>query len=240
VRLDIQVRPRKHSRVRLSLISACLACGALAGAQTPPALDPADRGFWIESAVLVTAGAAFDARIRNAVAANHTATLDRVASAVDPLGLARYLVPALAASYLVPRVAGQRAWSDAALRVGLGYAVSDGIEAALKPLVGRHRPDAAGGAWRFRPLSGADEWHSFPSAHTVHAFSIAGAVSDEAQRPWVSAVSYSAATLVGMQRVYRQAHWTSDVVASATLAIATSTTTVRWLRRHGFHLTPTS
>lgn len=108
----------------------------------------------------------------------------------------------------------QHRWAEASLRVGLGYAVSDGIEGILNPLVGRHRPLATGGAWRFHPGSAADASHSFPSGHTVHAVSLAAAISDEAQNRWVTAAS-------------------CDVLASAVLAIATSRTTVHWLADHG-------
>lgn len=67
-----------------------------------------------------------------------------------------------------------------------------------------------------------------PFGRAVHLFSLAAAISDEAQNRWVTVASYGITTLVGSQRIYRQAHWTSAV-----LAIATSRTTVRWLGEHG-------
>ena len=134
-------------------------------------------------------------------------------------------------AYIVTRAVGRRRWSDAVLRVGLGYAAADALGSALKSSVGRHRPDTVGGPWRFKPFDTRHEWHSFPSSHTLHAFAIAAGVAEEAHHPWVAAVSYGTATLVGLQRVYRGAHWSSDVAASAVLAVAASKTTNRWLRR---------
>jgi hypothetical protein len=100
-------------------------------------------------------------------------------------------------------------------------------------VVGRHRPDPYREPLEFRPFSSEEQWHSFPSAHTVHAFSIATGVADEVRNPWVSAIAFGTAAVVGTQRVYTSAHWTSDVTASAVLAISATTTTTRWLRRHG-------
>jgi undecaprenyl-diphosphatase len=181
----------------------------------------------------VAIAAAGDERI-SAFARGHQSTgLDRVASALDPFGRAGTLVPALAVAVIVPRAVGRRALSDAALRIALAYAAADGVESILKPLIGRHRPSDAGGAWRFHPLSNDGDWHSTPSAHVVHAFAIATGMALESRSTWVSVPAYALASLVGTQRVYTNQHWTSDVVASAALAAIVGRWTEQRLRRHG-------
>jgi membrane-associated phospholipid phosphatase len=243
-----------HARMGMApLLALLLLAGAPAGAQvssgpaaaaialshTTPSprmgftVVPSTRRYWLTGAVAIAAAIAVDTRMRNIALRNHTPGLDRLAGDLDPFGRAKYLVPALAADYAIPLVIRQHRWADAALRIGLAYGASDAIESVLKPLVGRHRPRPTGNAWTFHPLAATDPWHSFPSAHTVHAFSIAAAVSDEARNRWVTLAAYGTAGLVATQRVYRQAHWTSDVVTSAVLAIATSRTTVHWLAEHG-------
>ncbi len=229
--------PALHT-ARIRSLTLLAAVWAALGPATHPAaaqlsVVPASRTYWIAGATAITAGIFFDTQMRDIALRNHTPGLDRLAGGLDPLGRAKFLVPALVGAYVVPLALRKHRWADAALRVGLGYAVSDGIESVLKPLVGRHRPTATGSAWRFHPLASTDAWYSFPSAHTVHAFSLAAAVSDEAQNRWVTVAAYGTAGLVASQRVYRQAHWTSDVVTSAVLAIATSRTTVHWLAVHG-------
>ncbi len=68
-----------------------------------------------------------------------------------------------------------------------------------------------------------DDFTSFPSAHTTVAFAAATAVSREVDRSWpdaakyVTPISYSVATLVGLSRMFKNKHWASDVVASAGL-----------------------
>ena len=191
------------------------------------------RLMWIAGGAAVATALAFDPHIRDFARANHTPGLDKLAGGLDPFGRAKFLVPALTADYVVPLVLRDDRWAHAALRVGLSYAVADGLEGMLKPIVGRHRPTDTGGSLRFHPFSSTDEWFSFPSAHFVHIFSIAAAVSDEADNRWVTAASFGVASLVAAQRVYRQAHWTSDVVSSAILGVVTSRATLHWLQRHG-------
>jgi membrane-associated phospholipid phosphatase len=187
------------------------------------------RAAAVASALLLSAAAAFDAKLERYAVAHRSATLDRVALAVDPLGRAQYIVPTLAAGYLVSRLAGRRSLAGAVVRVTAGYAAADAIEAILKPVVGRRRP-AAGDASAFHPFARRDEWHSFPSAHTVHATALAAAISAETQRPWVTGIGLGAAALVGVQRVYTGAHWPSDVVAGAIIGVAASRQVVRMLR----------
>ena len=77
----------------------------------------------------------------------------------------------------------------------------------------------------FRKGFSNDDYTSFPSAHTTVAFAAAAAVSREVGRSWpgaskyVTPISYSVATLVGLSRMYKNKHWASDVVGSAGLGI---------------------
>jgi membrane-associated phospholipid phosphatase len=183
-----------------------------------------------QGVLIVPASAALDREAYVFAIEHQSRNLDRLADAVDPLGRARYLVPAMAGAYVAARIAGQRRWSDALFRIGVGYAAADIIESVLKPAVGRHRPDSLRRPWRFRPFNAKGEWHSLPSAHTVHAFALAAGIAEEVDNPWISAGTYFVASAVGLQRVYTGSHWLSDVTASAALGIAVSKATNGWLR----------
>jgi membrane-associated phospholipid phosphatase len=183
-------------------------------------------------AALVVASVTLDERLRSVAMANHSASLDRLTGGADILGTAGHIVPALASTYVFSRAVGRRSFADATLRVGLAYAAADALEALLKPTVGRVRPSVGREPLTFRPLTMRGDFHSFPSAHVVHISSIASATAAEANRPWVTLLGYAAVGYVGAQRVYRDQHWTSDVVASGMLGMAVGSTTISLLRSH--------
>ncbi|MDB4885003.1 MAG: phosphoesterase [Gemmatimonadetes bacterium] len=191
------------------------------------------RWRWPLAAGAVAVAALGDERISAFAVRHQSARADQAAAALDPFGRAGTLVPAIAAAVVVTRVAGPRTLADATLRAGLAYAAADGVESILKPLIGRHRPSDGGSAWRFKPLSNDGDWHSTPSAHTVHAFALATGLALESRSAWVATPAYVLASLVGSQRVYTNQHWASDVVASAALSAMVARWTEERLRRHG-------
>jgi membrane-associated phospholipid phosphatase len=174
----------------------------------------------------------FDERIRSAVLRHRSASLDRLTGAADILGTAGHIVPALVTTYVVARVANRQSFAAATLRVGLSYAAADAVEALLKPTVGRVRPYVGREPLTFQPFSVGDDFHSFPSAHVVHIASLASAAATEVDRPWFTALAAVAITYVGAQRVYRDQHWSSDVVASGLLGAEVARSTMTVLRRH--------
>lgn len=206
---------------------------AASGAQTAPERgSEGDARRWEASGALLAASFVFDERLRSVALANHSRTLDNVAGGADIIGTAGHIVPGLVATYVVSRVLGQRSFAAATLRVGISYAAADAVEALLKPAVGRTRPYLGREPLTFRPFSSNDDFHSFPSAHVVHIASLASAIAIEADRPWATALAAVAMTYVGVQRVYRDQHWSSDVVASGMLGVGVAHATMSWLRRH--------
>ncbi len=66
---------------------------------------------------------------------------------------------------------------------------------------------------------GFSPYDSFPSGHTITAFSLATVLA-ERERPWVGVVAYSCAGLCGISRVTQHDHWFSDVFVGAALGVA--------------------
>ena len=187
----------------------------------------------LEPTLLLTAAVIGDERIRPIALRNRSPLLNRIAVGADIIGTAGHIVPALVLTYAGARVSGKHRFAAATLRVALSYVVADAIEASVKPMVGRARPELGREPLTFRPFSMNGDFQSFPSAHEVHISSLATAIAVEARRPWVSALAAIAMTFVGAQRVYRDQHWTSDVVASGIIGADVARATEQWLHARG-------
>ncbi len=125
----------------------------------------------------------------------------------------------------------------------LGTAVTTGV----KFVAGRARPSADPnkhlGFTFLKGFSGYN-FQSFPSGHATTAFSVASAATDEYAHwadEWhspgytkflVGAVLYGGATLVGISRMYNNAHWASDVATGALVGTFAGLKTVEYNYRH--------
>ena len=218
------------STLRIAVAATALALGPLR-AEAQVALAPSDGRFWAGAAALLGTAFLFDAGISSAASRNTHTSLARFADALQPLGRQGVVVPALAATLAASWAVGGWRPARAVLRIAAGYAAGDLLMSALKPAIGRHRPDSAGGdPWRFEPFAGGDQWHSMPSAHATHIFSLAEGIADEVRVPAIRVAAYGVAALVGWQRIAFRGHWPSDVVAGGVLGVAAAGTTGRWLR----------
>ena len=236
--LPTMTRLRPSVTASIFGVWATCVCVSLARAQTARATDTTaiargedgrERQAWIASSAALAVALEFDERLRSIALANRTRELDRLASGADVLGTAGHIVPALLTTYVGARLFGERSFAAATLRVGLSYAAADGVESLLKPAVGRVRPDVGREPLTFQPFTVNGAYHSFPSAHVVHIASVASAIAMEVNRPWANVLAGAAMTYVGAQRVYRDQHWTSDVIASGMLGVEVARLTMRWL-----------
>ena len=90
----------------------------------------------------------------------------------------------------------------------------------LKYGIGKSRPRT--GKIEYKPLllTNNSDYRSFPSGHTTTAFALAATTANH--YPDYKWYSYGLATLVGISRIYVNAHWASDVVAGAGLGYASA------------------
>lgn len=159
--------------------------------------------------------------------------LEPLSDALNYGGRPQYAAALLAGTWAAGELAGRGEVADAALHVGAALAAGGVMNGALKYTLGRERPSETGDPHHFRPFADQNRWQSFPSGHTVVAFSLASAVSEEARRPWVTALAYGGAAAVAWSRVYEDKHWASDVTAAALIGIVAGRGTVRLLHRAG-------
>jgi hypothetical protein len=91
---------------------------------------------------------------------------------------------------------------------GLVYALLQGITERQRPLQGTGKGD-------FFQTSGFD--NSFPSGHSIIAWTAASTIAHEYPKPWVEWLTYGTATAVSVTRFTSLQHFPSDVVVGSTL-----------------------
>jgi membrane-associated phospholipid phosphatase len=115
----------------------------------------------------------------------------------------------------------------------------------LKKVVGRSRPfvSADTNPHDFKFLGGFSEDNrgSFPSGHTTSAFAFAAAVASESRTKWphewwsawaIPAAVYGGATVVGVSRLYHNAHWASDVALGAAIGTFSGIKVIQYTHDH--------
>jgi membrane-associated phospholipid phosphatase len=108
----------------------------------------------------------------------------------------------------------ERRWIEHAVAMALGGLAAGAVAQAVKYAVARARPEL----W-LGPSVRAHVAASFPSGHTIAAFSLAGVLLFASRSRALRAVALILALGVGCARILAFRHWTSDVLASALLAL---------------------
>jgi membrane-associated phospholipid phosphatase len=144
--------------------------------------------------------------------------------------------------YGVGRVGHWKEVADLGLHGTEAVALSGSITALLKGIAGRGRPYVSGDTnphdFKLGRGFGDGRYASFPSGHSTVAFAAAAAVTSESRRWWpheqwiVAPVMYGGATLVGLSRMYNNAHWASDVVLGAAIGTFSGIKVVRYSHAH--------
>jgi len=144
--------------------------------------------------------------------------------------------------YGVGRVAHWREVADLGLHGTEAIVLSGAITAVLKGVAGRARPYVSGDTnphdFRIGRGFGNGGYKSLPSGHSTAAFAAAAAVTSESRRWWphqqwiVAPVMYGGATLVGLSRMYNNAHWASDVALGAAIGTFSGIKVVRYSHAH--------
>ncbi len=137
--------------------------------------------------------------------------------AINQLGDGRYHILAFGTGYIAGRLIRNEKLTEVSREGFQSFLISGLTVITLKSLFGRARPYTNEGALSFHPLSLDNDYHSFPSGHTIVAFSAASVISSNFRNPAVYAISYSLATGVAMARIYKDRHWFSDVLMGAAL-----------------------
>lgn len=180
------------------------------------------RAAWISGAVL-GAGLLLDRPTKDASQRNRSSGLDRLTQQFEPFGGKARSALILAGFYGFGALANdQRAIDVAQDGLAASLIASGLITPTLQFVVGRSRPSSDLGAAHFKPFSLHNE--SFPSGHSTQAFAMASVIASHySEVGWVQYAAYGTASLVGLSRIYHNAHFTSDVLAGAAIGTLVGT-----------------
>ena len=119
-------------------------------------------------------------------------------------------------------------WRELA-RMAIGLALAALVVNLAKDTSGRARPEvflAGDPAWQFFGGFQTSQYASFPSAHTMSAFALSGALA--AMYPKGRPVFFAAAAACGLTRILDNQHYLSDVVAGGVLGWWIGAGALRW------------
>jgi membrane-associated phospholipid phosphatase len=110
---------------------------------------------------------------------------------------------------------------QAMIHSGIVVQVMKHISGRSRPFVTFDRDKWYGPRMFFKidPPRGYSPYDSFPSGHTITAFTLATVIAGREQT-WVGIVAYSCAGLCGFSRLTQHDHWLSDVFVGGTLGVA--------------------
>jgi hypothetical protein len=171
---------------------------------------------------IIGAGAAIysqDEKIRSYFQDRRTSSRDDISDVAANFGDGLYDLGFLAVYGGSGYFIGNEKMQETALLSLESFIAANTVGTAAKIGFGRSRPYTGDGNARFSPFSTDTDHTAMPSGHTINAFSIASVFAEEYENPVVDVIAYGLASMVGIQRIYSDKHWASDVFAGAVIGI---------------------
>lgn len=159
----------------------------------------------------------FDENIRKPFREHGNQTLDKIANVGNTLGDPLVHIGLAGIVYGGGLLAGSEKWQENGKMLGEAVLLADAATLVLKGSIGRGRPYVNGDRGSFKPFQFDSDYDSMPSMHTASSFAAASVMAGATESPWAKAAYYSAATLVGLSRMFDDQHWASDVLLGAAI-----------------------
>jgi hypothetical protein len=107
------------------------------------------------------------------------------------------------------------------------------MSSVVKFTVGRARPYTGLSNHQFRPFRSDGDYKSFPSGHTVAAFTLSAVLAERIKNTWATVGLYGLAGVTAASRMYSRNHWLSDVFFSGLCSSLVARSIVHWYESGG-------
>lgn len=157
-----------------------------------------------------------DTRIQKFSQENKSRFQTFISNSVSGLGLGMVQSIGLGSTTIVAFAAKNKKLQQTVIIWAGSLLINSIVTDQLKISFQRHRPNSGDPYNTLDWRKGPNLNKSFPSAHTSNAFTTATVFATQYKTTkWVPPVAFTLAFLVGLSRIYDNAHWASDVLAGA-------------------------
>ena len=178
--------------------------------------------------VFTGASALLDDETRDLMKRNQTSLNDRLQTITVEYGSGLNMMLLSAGLYTAGLIGNNKWVRETGLLTGTAIVCAATVSTLTKGIVGRARPFLELGNHRFKPFQLNDPYHSFPSGHTIVAFSVSAVLAERIKNTWASIGLYVIAAGSAASRLYSDNHWLSDVVFGALYSTAMARSIVTW------------
>jgi hypothetical protein len=176
-----------------------------------------DKSDWLKASLVMGVAVGLytqDDKIKTWVQKNKNTTNDNLSD--DSKKLYTLALPALLGLGVYGYVAPDDKAKTTFLLSAESFVITGVFVQVLKHATGRHRPYTGDPHDTWSGFTNNGAYESFPSGDASTAFAIASVVASEYDNMFVPPLVYGISTIIGLERIYTNGHWASDVfVASA-------------------------
>lgn len=187
---------------------------------SPACWNPSD---WLEASLITGIAVGLytqDGKVKSWVQNHKNATTQRLAD--DASNIYTLSVPALAVFGAYGYISSDEKAKTTFLLSTESLVISGFFVESLKYTTGRARPYTGDSHNTWYGFMTNDEYHSFPSGDASSAFAIATVVAIEYDNMIVPLLVYGASTLIALERIHNNDHWSSDVFVGSVIGYFTS------------------
>ena len=193
--------------------------------QTDDSIGNSKKNSWLKFAIAIGyCGATYlcykllDTKIQKISQGNKNGFQTFISNSVTGLGLGEFHAIAWGSTTAIAFATKNKRLQQTVIIWAGSLLINSVLTDQLKISFQRHRPNSGDPYNSFDWRKGPKLHTSFPSAHTSNAFTTATVFATQYKtKKWVPPVAYTLASLVGLSRIYDNAHWTSDVLAGAAI-----------------------